>query len=63
MFGIFRQKGKPFFGDVCRADHPRHGPGYYAIGKNGSPNFRVPLRWMDGAPGDDDDGSGHFVRV
>jgi len=58
----FLHKGKRFDGDVCRADHPRHGAGYYAVGKNG-PNFRIPLRWVDEAPGDPDNGSGHFVRV
>ena len=63
MFGWFSKKGQTFEGDVCRADHPRHGPGYYAIGKDGFPNFRVPLRWVDDSPGDPDDGSGHFIRV
>lgn len=58
---LFR-KGRRYDGLVCQAQHPRHGWGYYAVQRN-APNFRRPLRWVDDAPGDPQDGSGHFEEV
>ena len=51
-------------GAVVRAEHPRYGWGYYALNRRkNKPNFRRPVKWVDDAPTDPTDPSGHFEKV
>jgi len=55
--------GNPWEGYACYSTDPQIGrPGYYALEDDGK-TIREPhvmLTWVDEAPGDDDDGSGHY---
>lgn len=37
--------------------------GYYPVGKDGTVDDTVRLAWVDDAPGDPDDGAGHFEVI
>lgn len=58
-----RKPGRRWDGDVCRVKHPVWGWAYVAVDKNGNPDMTRPLKWVDGAPNDPEDGSGHYEEV
>jgi hypothetical protein len=50
MLRLLRKRG-PYEGVVCRADHPRHGWGWYAVKhtkKGDKPDLGKPVRHADG---------------
>lgn len=67
MLDFLRRKprpGTPYDGPVAYNDGPDvgHVPGYYAL-TDGGKQLRAPLVrccWVDHAPGDDEDGAGHY---